>query len=325
MDGYVRRLIEVDLHIKDISEHARHDQNVKKGHLHTLHVWWATRPLAACRAVILATILPDPVDERCPDEFRRQAREALSWMHTRDLSDPLELRKALLKFIGDFAAWKCSSDKKWVEAARSLVKAAHPEGPPLVLDPFAGIGSIPFEALRVGADAFAGDLNPVAVLLLKIGLEYIPTYGTRLAEAVRKWGTWVRERAAQELGEFYPQELDGSIPLAYLWARTIRCEGPACGAEVPLVGLLWLSRKEKQRVALRYFGDKATSRSGLKSLSPKERATSSRPLSAASLPPAPSAAHPSRASGATRQAPSLCALGKGSLRGTNPVVKEERR
>jgi adenine-specific DNA methylase len=124
------------------------------------------------------------------------------------------------------------------------------------VDPFAGIGSIPFEALRIGAEAFAGDLNPVAVLLDKVALEYLPTYGQRLAEAVRKWGQWARERAAEELGEFYPKEPDGSTPLAYVWARTIRCEGPGCGAEVPLVGLLWLSRKDKQRVALHYRGDK---------------------------------------------------------------------
>jgi len=269
MDGYVRRLIEVDLPIKVISEHARHDQNVKKGHLHTLHVWWATRPLAACRAVILGTLLPDPVDERCPEDFRKKAREALAWMSSRDLSEPKALREALLKFIGDFAAWERSAETRWVETARSLVKAAHPDSPPLVLDPFAGIGSIPFEALRVGADAFAGDLNPVAVLLLKTGLEYIPTYGTRLAEAVRKWGAWVREQAAQELGEFYPKEPDDSIPLAYLWARTIRCEGPGCGAEVPLVGLLWLSRKEKQRVALRYHGDKTTKQVSFEIFNPR--------------------------------------------------------
>jgi putative DNA methylase len=150
-----------------------------------------------------------------------------------------------------------------VKTARRLVRAAHPDGPPLVVDPFAGIGSIPFEALRIGADAFAGDLNPVAVLLNKVALEYLPTYGQGgqsrppLHEAVRKWGEWVRARAIQELRFFYPLEPDGSEPLAYLWARTIRCEGPGCGAEVPLVGLLWLSRKEKHRVALRYRGDRA--------------------------------------------------------------------
>jgi putative DNA methylase len=254
----VRRLIETDeVPIGHISAHSRKDQNVRKGHLHTLHVWWATRPLAACRAVLMATILPDPADPNCPEEFRREARAALKAFTGRDLSDPLALRRALLNFIADFAAWENSNWQVYVQAARKLVAAAHPEGPPLVVDPFAGIGSIPFEALRLGAEAFAGDLNPVAVLLNKVALEYLPTYGLRLAEAVRRWGNWVRERAIEELRPFYPLEPDGSEPLAYLWARTIRCEGPGCGAEVPLVGLLWLSRKERRRVALRYRGDRA--------------------------------------------------------------------
>lgn len=253
----VRRLIETDeMPIRIVSEYSRRDQNVKKGHLHTLHVWWATRPLAVCRAVLMATLLPDPADERCPEAFREEAREALKPINGRDLCDPVSLRKALLEFIGHFAAWENSTNRTFVDTARRLVRAAHPDSPPLVVDPFAGMGSIPFEALRIGADAFAGDLNPVAVLLNKVALEYLPTYGSRLAEAVRKWGQWVRERADEELNEFYPKEQDGSVPLAYIWARTIRCEGPDCGAEVPLVGLLWLSRKEKQRVALRYRGDK---------------------------------------------------------------------
>jgi adenine-specific DNA methylase len=260
----VRRLIETDeMPIGVISEHSRKDQNVRKGHLHTLHVWWATRPLASCRAVLMATILPDPADENCPEDFRREAQEALKDFNWRSPSDPLGLRKALLEFIAHFAAWENSNNPNYVKTARRLVRAAHPDGPPLVVDPFAGIGSIPFEALRIGADAFAGDLNPVAVLLNKVALEYLPTYGQGgqgrppLHEAVRKWGEWVRERAIEELRPFYPLEPDGSEPLAYLWARTIRCEGPGCGAEVPLVGLLWLSRKEKHRVALRYRGDRA--------------------------------------------------------------------
>jgi adenine-specific DNA methylase len=208
----------------------------------------------------------------------RKASEALGWMNRRDLSDRLALRQALLRFIGDFAAWERSSEPRWVETARSLVKAAHPDGPPLVLDPFAGIGSIPFEALRVGADVFAGDLNPVAVLLLKTALEYIPTYGTRLAKALRKWGGWVKEEAAKELQEFYPKEPDGSVPLAYLWARTIRCEGPGCGAEVPLAGLLWLSRKEKQRVALRYSGDKTTKQVRFEIFRPQSESDTQSPI-----------------------------------------------
>lgn len=274
----MRRLIETDIPIGVISEHSRRDQNVKKGHLHSLHVWWATRPLAACRAVLMATLLPDPADEICPEAFRREAREALKPFTGRDLSDPVALRHALLEFIGHFAAWENSTNRTFVEAAHRLVRAAHPEGPPLVVDPFAGIGSIPFEALRVGADALAGDLNPVAVLLNKVALEYLPTYGLQLAEAVRKWGRWVREQAAEELGEFYPKEADGSIPLAYLWARTIRCEGPGCGAEVPLVGLLWLSRKEKHRVALRYRGDKERKQVVFEIFEPKSENEVQRPI-----------------------------------------------
>lgn len=256
MMDQAKRLIEVDLPIGVISQHARHEQNIKKGHLHSFHVWWATRPLAACRAVTLAALLPDPADERCPEDFREKAQQALSWMSSRDLSKPNDLRKALLNFIGGFSAWERATDLRWVETARSLVKAAYPDSPPLVVDPFAGIGSIPLEALRLGADAFAGDLNPVATLLLKAVLEDIPRYGQRLAEAVRQWGNWVKEQAEKELRQFYPRDADGSVPLAYLWARQILCEGPGCGAEVPLVGLVWLSRKEKHQVALRIIGDK---------------------------------------------------------------------
>jgi putative DNA methylase len=279
MNRTVRRLIETDeMPIGVISEHSRKDQNVRKGHLHTLHVWWATRPLAACRAVLMATLLPDPADPNCPEAFRREAREALKALIGGDLSDPLALRKALLDFIAHFADWENAHNPPFVEAARKLVAAAHPDGPPLVVDPFAGIGSIPFEALRIGADAFAGDLNPVAVLLNRVALEYLPTYGLRLAEAVRKWGEWVRARAIEELRPFYPLDPDGSEPLAYLWARTIRCEGPDCGAEVPLVGLLWLSRKEKHRVALRYRGDKATKQVVFEIFEPKSESEVQPPI-----------------------------------------------
>lgn len=254
-----RRLIETDeMPIRVISEHARRDQNIRKGHLHTLHVWWAAKPLAACRATLMATLLPDPADSHCPQSFRKAAQEVLRPFPGggRDLSDPHILRKVLLSFIADFADWENAHNPIYVQAARRLVAAAHPDGLPLVVDPFAGIGSIPFEALRISADAFAGDLNPVAVLLNKVALEYFPRYGLRFAEAVQRWGDWVRERAIEELRPFYPLEEGGSEPIAYLWARTVRCEGPGCAAEVPLMWNRWLSRKEKQRVALRYIGDK---------------------------------------------------------------------
>ena len=113
-----------------------------------------------------------------------------------------------------------------------------------------GGGSIPLEALRVGADAFASDLNPIPVLLNKVVLEYIPKYGQRLADEVRKWGEWIKQEAEKELAEFYPKDADGATPIAYLWARTIQCEGPGCGAEVPLIRSLWLAKRGNRSIAL---------------------------------------------------------------------------
>jgi adenine-specific DNA methylase len=118
------------------------------------------------------------------------------------------------------------------------------------VDPFAGGGSIPLEALRVGADAFASDLNPVAVLLNKVVLEYIPKYGQRLAEEVRKWGEWIKREAEKELADLYPKDSDGATPLAYLWARTIQCEGPGCGVEIPLVRSFLLAKRDHHAIGL---------------------------------------------------------------------------
>ncbi len=169
--------------------------------------------------------------------------------------NPQELRGALLDFIADFANWDNSTAPEYLETSRALTQAAH-EGlggtqgtRPLVADPFAGGGSIPLEALRVGADAFASDLNPVAVLLNKVLLEYIPKHGEHLADEVRTWGAWIRGQAEKELAQFYPKDADGATPIAYLWARTIQCEGPSCGAEVPLIRSEWLAKKANRSVA----------------------------------------------------------------------------
>ena len=263
MTEYPRRLIEVDLPIKEISAHARREKSIRHGHISTLHIWWARRPLAACRAVLCAALWPDPADSLCPECFRKEAAEAMrAWRDrrggkARDWAKPGDVREALLAFIAEFANWDNSTDKSFLETSRCLTQVAHeslggvPGTRPLVVDPFAGGGAIPLEALRIGADAFASDLNPVAVLLNKVVLEYIPKHGARLAEEVRCWGAWVKEQAEAELGRFYPKDADGAVPIAYLWARTIRCEGPGCGAEVPLVRSLWLSKKRGRSVGMR--------------------------------------------------------------------------
>ena len=129
--------------------------------------------------------------------------------------------------------------------------AAHPEETPLVVDPFAGGGSIPLEALRLGCETFASDLNPVAGLILKVLLEEIPRHGPGLADELRKVGTEIKEQAEKELADIYPKNPDGAMPIAYLWSRTVRCESPNCGAEIPLMRTMWLCNKPNRKFALR--------------------------------------------------------------------------
>lgn len=289
---YAKRLIEVDLPIKRISEHARREKSIRHGHISTLHIWWARRPLAACRAVICAALWPDPADELCPQAFRdavastlydfaekaRTGKEVAElckagfghWQRLgRDAwrpSDPAcwwDMRHALLEFIADFANWDASNVPAFLETSRRLTQAAHealggePGTRPLVVDPFAGGGSIPLEALRVGADTFASDLNPVAVLLNKVVLEYVPKYGQRLADEVRKWGEWVKKEAQRELGEFYPKDPDGATPVAYFWARTVISEAPGTQGpvEIPLLRSLWIA-KGRTPAAFRWARDR---------------------------------------------------------------------
>ena len=246
-----KRLAEVDFPIAEVSRHAVREKSIRHGHPSTLHLWWARRPLASSRAVLLALLLPDPCDPNCPEEFKRQAREILREVRQPPVDDA-DLRKALLWFIGSFADWDMSAHPVYLRVGRNLVKAAHGEEPPLVVDPFAGGGSIPLEALRLGCEAFASDLNPVACLILKVMLEDIPRHGPGLAEELRRVGGEIKRQAEQELAELYPKDPDGATPIAYLWARTVRCEAPNCGAEIPLMRSFWLCKKAKRKRALRH-------------------------------------------------------------------------
>lgn len=202
--------------------------------------------------MLLGLLLPDPCDKLCPEDFKEKARNLLPAVQGQVGAKDEDLRRALLQFIGDFANWDLSTNRKYLEISRGLVKAAHPEETPLVVDPFAGGGSIPLEALRLGCETFASDLNPVACLILKVMLEDIPRHGPELAEELRWVGAKIKQEAEKELAEFYPADSDGAKPIAYLWARTVRCETPGCGAEIPLVRSFWLSRKQGRKYALRY-------------------------------------------------------------------------
>ncbi|TWT30125.1 DNA-processing protein DprA [Blastopirellula retiformator] len=298
---YPKRLIEVDLPIARISAHARREKSIRHGHISTLHIWWARRPLAACRAVICASLWPDPADELCPQAFRDAAVEQIKafarrvfpkritdegrtlssekhcspesrarWeaianetltLSASESADMPILRLCLLDFIADFASWDNSTVPAFLDTSRALTQSAHeslggvPGTRPLVIDPFAGGGSIPLEALRVGADAFGSDLNPIPVLLNKMSLEFIPKYGESLTGELLKWGEWIKCTADKILAPYYPHNEDEAPPVCYLWARTILSEAPGQDGppvEVPLIRSMWLSQRGKQRLALRW-------------------------------------------------------------------------
>ena len=252
-----KRLAEVDFPIAEVSRHAAREKSIRHGHPSTLHLWWARRPLASSRAVLMALLMPDPCDEHCPQAFKSHARKILLAMRTRpvgwneQVKTDEGLRRVLLKFIADFANWDNAAKAEYLKTGRALVRAAHPEETPLVVDPFAGGGSIPLEALRLGCETFASDLNPVACLILRVMLEDIPRHGPSIADELRKVGAEIKAKAEAELTDLYPKDPDGATPIAYLWARTVRCESPNCGAEIPLMRSMWLCRKPKRKWALR--------------------------------------------------------------------------
>ena len=244
-----KRLAEVDFPIAEVSRHALQEKHTRSSHPSTLHIWWARRPLASSRAMLIALLLPDPCDPRCPQEFKEQARELFLEMRERptrwasEVQNDEGLRKVLLKFTADFASWGNSTNAEYIETSRRLIEAAHSEGKPLVVDPFAGGGSIPLEALRLGCESFASDLNPVSCFVLKTTLESIARNKTNLADEVRRVGKEIQKRVEREIAVFYPKGSDETNPVAYIWARTVRCEAPNCGAEIPIYSSPWLSKK----------------------------------------------------------------------------------
>ena len=252
-----KRLAEVGFPIAEVSRQAVREKSIRRGHPSTLHLWWARRPLASSRAILTALLLPDPCDAQCPKTFKEEARHILLSMYGRPRGEasPIErdegLRRMMLKFIADFANWDNAAKPKYLKTGQALVRAAHPDKLPLVADPFAGGGSIPLEALRLGCEAFASDLNPVACLILKVMLEDVPRHGPELVDGLRRAGAVIRRAAKRELTGLYPADPDGATPIACLWARTVRCEAPGCGAEIPLVRSMWLSRRAERKRALR--------------------------------------------------------------------------
>ena len=237
----MKRFIEETFPVKEVSEASAREKNIRHGHISTLHLWWARRPLASSRATAYAALIPPP-------------KNTEEWNRKRD-------------FIINLAKWENSLNPHLIKQARQDILNANDGAPPKVLDPFGGGGAIPMEALRLGCETYSNDLNPVAVLIQKCTLEYPQKYGkpaesateetlfgnppkNPLLEDVKKWGAWVLAETKKELERFYPKEKDGSIPIGWIWARTVPCQNPSCGAEIPLMRQLWLVKKAKKKIAL---------------------------------------------------------------------------
>ncbi|MCK4348678.1 MAG: DUF1156 domain-containing protein [Thermoplasmatales archaeon] len=241
-----KRFIEWDMPLAEISGESAREKNIHHGHISTLHIWWARRPLASSRATNFAALIDLPEDH----EKRKEITE-------------------LIKKITPWEAVKNGNDAN-IKKAQEMIKEQWGDQPPKVLDPFAGGGSIPLEALRLGCETYASDYNPVAVLIEKATLEWPQKFGLMiphpekiigidgeiekvnfLVYMVQKWANNVLKEAIKEIGHFYPEEPDGSTPVAYIWARTIPCQKPSCGAEIPLIRQFWLAKKDGNEVAYR--------------------------------------------------------------------------
>ncbi|MCX7523430.1 DUF1156 domain-containing protein [Microbacterium sp. STN6] len=261
-----RKLIEVSIPLDEINKQSAREKSIRHGHPSTLHLWWARRPLATARAVLFAQLVDDPSVRE--DEFLAEARE-------RGYEDPegwaghriKEERERLFDLITRMVDWDNLGDEALFDAVRAEILKSTNGNPPAILDPFAGGGTIPLEAQRLGLESHASDLNPVAVLINKALIEIPPKFAGRepvftgaadtrtdwpkatgLAEDVRRYGHWMRDEAQKRIGHLYPKaKLPGggeANVIAWIWARTVTCPNPACGIEMPLVRTWWLGKKK---------------------------------------------------------------------------------
>ena len=248
-----RKLIEVSLPLQKINEESAREKSIRHGHPSTLHLWWARRPLAAARAVLFAQLVDDPSSR--PDLYPTEEDQTLE-------------RKKLHELIERLVVWENSNDEALLREAHQKIVDSTDGNPPPILDPFAGGGTIPLEAQRLGLEAHASDLNPVAVLINKALIEIPPKFAgqrpvfpgaadetiqdwpraTGLAEDVRRYGQWMRDEAENRIGDLYPKAAlpNGSkaTVIAWIWARTVTCPNPECRIAMPLVRSWWLGKKK---------------------------------------------------------------------------------
>jgi putative DNA methylase len=311
MTDYKKKLIEVALPLEDINVEAAREKSIRHGHPSTLHLWWARRPLAACRAVLFAQLVDDPEQEGLNLEYldlidhfdtncflflkgrELEHRKYLYSYGSREGQPLAEWRRdRLFAVIQQLVLWENIQNEGLFELAYKLIYVSCGGNPPAVYDPFSGGGSIPLEAQRLGLEAYGSDLNPVAVMIGKALIEIPPKFAglppvnpewrsrsevetvlnqktwkgaQGLAEDVRYYGQWMRDRAFEKIGHLYPKVVipvssvwsEGSpqpnpttpgeelTVIAWIWARTVASPNPALGGvHVPLAASFLLSSKK---------------------------------------------------------------------------------
>jgi len=256
---YKKKLIEVAIPLEAINAASAREKSIRHGHPSTLHLWWARRPLAACRAVLFAQLVDDPSSH--PDQFPTH-------------EDQERERQRLFAIIEDLVKWENSTNEEVLERARAEIRRSCGGVLPPVYDPFSGGGSIPLEAQRLGLPAYGSDLNPVAVMIGKAMIEIPPKFkdmppihpgikersfyrnAEGLAEDVKFYGEWMREKALQRLAHLYPDvdlpaEYGGgkATVAAWIWARTVPSPDPAFGdVRVPIASTFMLSSRTGKEV-----------------------------------------------------------------------------
>lgn len=275
--SYRKKLIEVALPLEAINEQSVRESYIYKGNPSAVHKWWAQRPFAAARAVIFASLVDDPNDASAPQEFIAACQNLPRGKNATDHDSP---RARLFDFIEKLVIWESSFDQELLSNARELINLSTDGNPPAVLDPFAGGGTIPFEAQRLGLDAFASDLNPVAVLINKALLEipqhfqgYYPinprdNRGTAqgilysgaqgIASDIAYYGQLLRDNVYNSLQDLYPVGPNNEQVIAWLWARTVESPNPAVASHVPLISTYWLSSKKGKEIWLEPRVDRQT-------------------------------------------------------------------
>ena len=253
-----KKLIETSLPLEAINAASAREKSIRHGHPSTLHLYWSRKPLATARAVLFAQLVDDPASR--PEEFPTVEEQDAE-------------RARLHALMEELVVWENSNDEPLLRRAREEIRKSNDGELPAVLDPFAGGGSIPLEAQRLGLAAHASDLNPLAVLINKALIDIPPKFAGQepvhpggneqsiyqraegLAEDVRYYGKWMRDEAFRRIGHLYPKVKapDGTehTVIAWIWARTVRSPNPANPMEVPLVRSWWLSKKKGKEAWVR--------------------------------------------------------------------------